>query len=241
MKFLQVLKSWLIGHQTAPTSTREKFYASLAAFLAILALVGEVNYVSSGMLSSLLVVASMGASTFLLFVVPHSPMAQPWPLMGGHLISAAVGVLCAQWIPNPALATAAAVSVSIFLMYWLQCLHPPSAATAMIAVLGGPTIHAMGWKFCYEIIAVNAGTILLMALVVNNLIPGRRYPHRHHAHHSHGSMPQVQGVVRYAELQEDDFRWALKNMDDYIDVSEEDLVDLYELAVKHAAKRLKDK
>ena len=31
---------------------------------------------------------SMGTATFLLFAAPHSPMAQPWPLLGGNLVSA---------------------------------------------------------------------------------------------------------------------------------------------------------
>ena len=55
----------------------------------------------------------------------------------------------------------------------------------MIAVLGGPEVHALGWQFCYEIVAINAGTMLVLAVLLNALIPGRRYPmfHSHHPHH----------------------------------------------------------
>lgn len=222
--------------RAAHTPLREKLFSSLAAFAAILLLVNEIHYVSNTMTFSLLVLASMGASAFLLFVVPHSPMAQPWPLVGGHVLAAAVGIACAAWIDNAALATALAVALSIFFMHWLHCLHPPSAATAMIAVLGGPEVHALGWQFCYEIVAINAGTMLVLAVLLNALIPGRRYPmfHSHHPHHEKYASEQHAPT---AQLSEQDFNWALGRMDGIVDVSPEDLIDLYEFAVEHAQAR----
>jgi CBS-domain-containing membrane protein len=212
---------------------RESIYSSFASFIAVLILLVVVHYASFGGAFSLLVLASMGASAFLLFAVPHSPMSQPWPVVGGHFLSSVIGVACAQWIDSPALATATAVAISIFAMHWLQCLHPPSAATAMIAVLGGPEIHAIGWQFCYEVVVINAGTMVLLAIMFNNLIPGRRYPllHSHHPHHAQFTDSDLKP---YAELKEDDFKWALGQIDGVIDVSTEDLVDLYEFAVEHA-------
>lgn len=91
-----------------------------------------------------------GASAFLLFVAPHSPMAQPWPVICVHLASAFIGVACAHWINSAPLAAAIAVLISIFVMHILHCLHPPSAAT-----VGGPEVHAIGWQFCYEVVAFN--------------------------------------------------------------------------------------
>lgn len=215
---------------------REKVVASVTACLSILFLLLFVEYVELGLPFKMLVLASMGASAFLLFVAPHSPMAQPWPLMGGHLLAAFIGVACARWIGNPALAAAAAVLLSIFVMHILHCLHPPSAATAMIAVLGGPEVHAMGWQFCYEVVAINAGLMLALAIILNNLVPGRRYPmlHSHHVHHQQ-FVPQQH--LQHPELLEADFKWALNQMDGLIDVSAEDLQDIYEFAVERAQAR----
>jgi len=210
---------------------QEKIVSASASFIAILLLVVSVNIATTGGVLTLLVLASMGASAFLLFVVPHSPMSRPWPVIGGHVVSALIGVACAKWIHNPALATATAVAVSIFAMHNMRCLHPPSAATAMIAVLGGPEVHAIGWQFGYEVVAINAGIMVVLALVINNLVPGRRYPLLHSHHRQHGEFVKNS---QNATLKEDDFKWALAQMDGVIDVSEEDLVDLYEFAVEHA-------
>jgi len=236
LKFKQLIGNMLAGYKSAHTPLREKLVSSVTAFSAILFLLLFVQYAIYSLPFKLLVLASMGASAFLLFVTPHSPMAQPWPVFGGHLVSALAGVACAQWVGNVALAAALAVLFSILAMYFLHSLHPPSVATAMIAVLGGPEVHAIGWKFCYEVVAINAGLIVLIAFVLNNLVSGRRYPmrHSHHAHHARFSQAEHKGLPA---LEEDDFKWALSQMDGFIDVSAEDLVDLYEFAVERAEKR----
>lgn len=151
----------------------------------------------------------------------------------GHFFSAAVGIACAHGIRDPALASATAVALSILMMHTLQCLHPPSAATAMIAVLGGPEVQAMGWQFCYEVVVINAGIMVLLSMVINNLIKNRRYPMMH-AHHPHHKDFATSNHLPFPELNEADFQWALSQMDAVIDVSSEDLVDLYEFAAEHA-------
>ena len=102
----------------------------------------------------------------------------------------------------------------------------------MLAVIGGASIHHLGWGFAI-VVGLNAGALLLSALVINNLIPGRRYPLRHTHHPHHAQFAQAEGL----RLTEKDFSWALDQMDGVIAVSEEDLVDLYEFAVEHAQKR----
>lgn len=233
MRLRTLLTIFSVDYQSTHIPLRDKVISSVAAFLAMLILVEEMKFMSLGISLNHLVVASMGATTFLVFVAPHSPMAQPWPIIGGHMISAVIGVACALWIDNVPLAAAMAVSLSIFAMYWLHCLHPPSTATTLTAIFGGAEVHALGWQFCYEIVAINVATIVLIALIINNLIPNRRYPllHSHHPHHE--EFKQVNHTY-YPKLKEDDFIWALSQMDDFIDISEEDLVDLYEFAVERA-------
>ncbi|HSG93405.1 MAG TPA: HPP family protein [Methylotenera sp.] len=88
-------------------------------------------------------------------------------------------------------------------------------------------------QFCYEVVAVNADLMVLLAIILNNVVPGRRYPmlHTHHAHHSQFSQQQ------HSELLEEDFNWALSQMDGVIDVSAEDLVDIYEFPLERAQTR----
>lgn len=235
-KLKELIQAVLLGYQPGHAGLREKLISSVTACGSILFLLLIVQYVELGLPFKMLVLASMGASAFLLFVTPHSPMAQPWPVFAGHLVSAFIGVACAQWIHSAPLAAAVAVLLSIFMMHVLHCLHPPSTATAMIAVLGGPEVHAISWQFCYEVVAMNAGLMVLLAIVFNNMVPGRRYPmrHSHHAHHNE-FLRQHQ---HHSGLLEEDFKWALSQMDGLIDVSAEDLVDIYEFATEHAQNRM---
>jgi CBS-domain-containing membrane protein len=113
----------------------------------------------------------------LLYGAPRSPLAQPRNLVGGHVVSALIGVLCWKLFQDfPVLAQSLAVATSIALMHLTRTLHPPGGATALIAVIGGPQIHALG--FLYALIPALLGSLILLAvaLVVNNLPRTRRYP-----------------------------------------------------------------
>ncbi|CAE6843728.1 hypothetical protein R75461_07148 [Paraburkholderia nemoris] len=123
-----------------------------------------------------LLVAPMGASAVLLFAVPASPLAQPWSIIGGNIVSATVGVACAGWIADPVGAAALAVSLAICAMFALRCVHPPSGAVALTAVLGGPAVHALGYRFVAEPIAIQS-VMLLCAAIVYHAATGHRYPH----------------------------------------------------------------
>lgn len=121
-------------------------------------------------------IASMGASALLMFAAPASPMAQPWTLLGGNLVSALIGVSCAHWIASPDLAAAMAIALSIGAMYPLRCLHPPGGAVAITAVLGGPGVSDMGYHFVFSPVLLNSILLLLLALLIHR-IAGRRFPH----------------------------------------------------------------
>ncbi|MEQ1598685.1 MAG: HPP family protein [Methylotenera sp.] len=209
--------------------------SALSAFAAIGILSVFMQSISSSSTFSLLVLASMGATACLIFSAPHSPMAQPWPVFGGHLISAMIGVACAQFITNISIAAATTVALSIILMHLMRCLHPPSAATALIAVLGGEKIHALGWEFCYKVVLVNVCIILLSAFAISKLLANKRYPINHSHDLNQNPHPENKTFLTpHPPLSAHDFKWALEQMDGIIDVSEEDLIDLNILAVEHA-------
>ncbi len=215
------------------TSVAEKLRSSLAGGIAILLLTLALHYLPQAGFP-LLIVTSMAASATLLYATPHSPLAQPWNLVGGHLFSAIAGWMCSLFIPDQTLAAGAAVGSAILVMQFLNCLHPPSAATALMMVLGSTQFHDMGWLYTLYIVAANAGISLLLALAINNLLPGRHYPM--------GASP-VQSAPKpapFISLEQADFAWALQQMDSVIDVSEEDLAEIYKLALVRAQTRAGD-
>lgn len=157
-------------------STSEILWSWLGAFLGIgaVALLGQRFFPGT---DNLLMIGSFGASAVLLYGAPRSPLAQPRNLVGGHLVSAAVGVLCFQLLShNPGLAAAMAVSFAIALMHLTRSLHPPGGATALIAVVGSERIHDLGYLYLLAPVGVGVSILLLVALVVNNLSADRRYP-----------------------------------------------------------------
>jgi CBS-domain-containing membrane protein len=124
-----------------------------------------------------LIIGSFGASAVLLYAAIHSPLAQPRNCFGGHVLSALIGVLCFKTLGDITwLAGSAAVSISIAAMLLTNTLHPPGGATALIAVIGSPVIHDLGYFYAVVPVAIGALVLLLVALVVNNIAPNRKYP-----------------------------------------------------------------
>lgn len=151
-------------------------WLSAAGGLAGLAAVIAISQAELGTAGAAGLVASMGASAVLLFAVPHGPLSQPWPVVGGHLISAAIGVLCAKLVPEMALAAPLAVGLAIGAMHYLRCIHPPGGATALSAVVGGEAVHQLGFQYVITPVMLNTLVLLLVALLFNYPLRWRRYP-----------------------------------------------------------------
>ena len=169
------LQAWV--PRTTPVSLKERSRSALGALIGILA-TGWICRMAVGAGTSLpILVAPMGASAVLLFAVPSSPLAQPWSLIGGNLVAALVGVTAARLIPDPFLAAAVAVGLAIGLMMTARCVHPPSGAVALTAVLGGRAVTDLGYGFVLWPLGANSLLLLAVALLFNGLA-GRNYPHR---------------------------------------------------------------
>lgn len=124
-----------------------------------------------------LLIGSFGASAVLVYGALKSPLAQPRNLVGGHLLSAVAGVVCAQVFgENIALAAPLSVALAVGLMLATRTLHPPGGATALVAVIGGEKIRALGFLYPFVPVAAGACILLLVALAVNNLSRHRNYP-----------------------------------------------------------------
>ncbi|MFZ5522743.1 MAG: HPP family protein [Pseudomonadota bacterium] len=157
-------------------SNEEMLWSWIGAFLGIAA-VAWVNQLFLAGFDRTLMIGSFGASAVLVYGAVRSPLAQPRNLIGGHVLSAIVGVLCWKLLgQNLWLAESVAVATSIALMHATRTLHPPGGATALIAVIGSPEIHQMG--FLYVLVPATVGPLILLAvaLLVNNVPASRRYP-----------------------------------------------------------------
>ena len=220
---------WLAAFVPAPVSVsrREIALGCLGALLGVFCAAWLSHRLLAGF--NPWFVAPMGASAVLLFAVPASPLAQPWSIIGGNVCSALIGVTCAAHVDDVALAAALAASLSIVAMFALRCLHPPSGAVALTAVLGGPAIKALGYAFVLWPVAIDS-LLLLMAALLFNVSARRRYPHR-----APPPPPGRDATATGVTLQ--DLHAALQARGDLLDVNEDDLQELFLQAARHARER----
>lgn len=215
----------LIGFTSRSVSHRERLITSFGGFCGILG----VYFVSSSLLEAqgaAMIVASMGASAVLLYAVPHSALAQPWNVIGGHLVSAVIGVSCARFVPDMLLAAALSVGFAIAAMHYLRCIHPPGGATALSAVIGGPMISALGYSYVLQPVLINCIVILGITIVFNALFDFQRYP----AMTAKSGMQTPGHDDHYPPIAHADLVYALSQIDTIVTVSEEDLLTIYQLA-----------
>ena len=218
-------------------SIKGKLLSVLSSFIAILA-VAWVTQTLSISAAYPIIVASMGASAVILFIIPHSPLAQPWPLVGGHLISAIIGITCAQLIADTIFASACASGASVFAMLLLRCLHPPAAATALTPILAGGPFNFMNYSFVLMPVGINVAIMLVMAIVINRWVLRYEYPI---VPHKADNKKHKQGVMiqpsQRTGISEQDLEQALENMDMFMDISTGDLSKLLTDAQKQSFKR----
>lgn len=162
---------------------KEQFWSFLGSFIGI----GLISYSQSQQFlhqDVVYLIGSFGASSVLVFGIIESPFSQPRNLIGGHLISAFIGVTVELLLPNTMfLAAPLAVSLSIVVMQITKTLHPPGGATALIAVISSGQIKDLG--YWYVLSPVLSGVLILFftALIFNNMTSVRRYP-AHSTYHN---------------------------------------------------------
>ena len=226
---------WLkaLGIELSPVSHRERLASALGGFSRHFL----VYAVSKAMLDdgvSPIMLFSMGSTAVMLFAVPHGPLSQPWPLLGGHLVSGLIGITCLRYIPSATLAGSLGWGFRSASCTTLRCLHPPAGATALAASLGNETVRTMGYGFVVAPLMLNVldhargggGVQLRVFLAPLPGVPDAAI----------GAAGRATGG--YAAISHEDFVYALTQMDSFIDVSEDDLLRIYELATgrqRHAA------
>jgi CBS domain-containing membrane protein len=206
----------------SPMSWREGVFSALAAGIAI-SLNAWISHLLLPGDYRIYLAASMGASTILALVVYHSPLSQPWAIIGGHLAGAVSGLLAVTLIADPLLACMLAMTLTVLIQVPSRCLHAPGGGTALLPILGGAALQSEGFGFVI-VVLLNTLVLVAAALIFNNLLPGRRYPTAFVPR----PIAPVQPIFR-----EEDLLAAMRSMEGYIDVSPEDLERIYEHARDH--------
>lgn len=229
----------LLGIERNTTRNGEKIVSAFGAFFGILAVYWGTRWCfPDGFMhtaGTLIMVTSMGATAVLLFAVPQGALSQPWAVVGGHLLSAFVGVSVQQLFPDQTWTPALAVGLAVGVMHYLRCMHPPGGATALAAVIGGAEIYRLEYFYLLMPILINVVSIMLMAIAFNAFFPWRRYP----AHLTRRKLakPAV-ASERQFEITQEDFSAAMEQLNSYVDITSENLTQLLELAKQHAEKNI---
>ncbi len=181
-------------------------------------------------------IAPVGASALILFALPHSPLAQPWSLLGGYFVATLSAVVASYFLPTPALASVAAVAACAWLMIRFRCLHPPGGALAFLIVF--ENIHTSDqFLQTFLLVGVNALMLLIGALLVNNLVLRRRYPHCRAEPSAKSRGTRDLRPIERTGLSHEDLRAAVRKVDTFLDIQDNDLLRVYNMAVEHAFAR----
>lgn len=228
-----------LGLPTTATPLKDITLASLTSLISTLCVIyfsqiflNTINIAEHVSYNSFVVV-SIAATSVLVFAVPHGALSQPWQVVGGHIFSAFIGVLCWQLLgENLVIAAAFSVSLSILVMSYFRCIHPPGGATALGAVLGGDAIHNLGFVYILVPTLLNCVIILLAAIILNYPFRWRRYPsHSYFKKHSDG---KISPGDRENEITIEDFIKSINDHGSFIDITDEGWIEIFENAKRHA-------
>lgn len=163
---------------------KEQFWSFLGSFvgIGILAYIQSIHFKGN---DAVYLIGSFGASSVLVYGIIQSPFSQPRNLVGGHVISALIGVTVHKFAPDIIwIAAPLAVSLSIILMQITKTLHPPGGATALIAIIGSDKIKDLGYMYVFSPVLIGVLILLITALIFNNITSSRSYP-SHSTYHKH--------------------------------------------------------
>ncbi len=228
-------RPWLLwlGLQRQTVDARERLRDGLGALFGLW-LAGGLTWLATGAAEPWLM-APLGASAVLLFAVPSSPLAQPWPMLVGNLMSALVGVAVYQALGATPLSAALAAAAALALMFPLRCVHPPGGAVAITAVLGSPAVHHLGFGFALVPVALNSALLLAVALAWRRLTrpaPARAPVLHGNRHRTADAAPQDRVGLTLADLDA-----ALRDFNQLVDIDRDALEQLLRQAQVQAWQR----
>jgi CBS domain-containing membrane protein len=206
----------------AGATLRERLLGCLGALIGICVTGLFCSYLFGSHVALPLIVAPIGASAVLLFAVPASPLAQPWPIIAGNTISALVGVTVARFVHDPMLGVGLAVALAIAAMSFTRSLHPPGGAAALTAVIGGPAVASAGFWFPFVPVAINSAILVGLGLVFHRLAR-RNYPHRTVPVAANGHNTADAPPLLRVGFSDEDIDSAIADLNETLDIDRGDL------------------
>ncbi|MGE4322384.1 MAG: HPP family protein [Sphingobium sp.] len=226
------VEGWIFRPRLAGATGLQRLIACGGAALAIMLSYLACKAAALGPAGLPILAASVGASAVLLFVVPSSPLAQPWPVIGGTSLSAMIGIAVGDMVPEPALAGGIAVGLAILVMSLLRCLHPPGGGAALGMAVIAPAFPDAGYAVVIAPFGINSVAIVLCAMAYHRFTR-HSYPHRPGVPASAAPAAPVAASGLHIE----DIDKALVDLGETFDISRADLDLLLNHAELHAKAR----
>lgn len=149
---------------------KQSFHLTIKAGIGGILSIGTIAWLSV-VTDNLLLMAPFGATCVLLFSVPDSPLSQPVNVIGGHLVSTAIGIFLYQYLPLEWWSLALAVGFSITMMAILRVTHPPAGADPLVVFIGG-----FAWDYLLFPVFFGSLLLTLIAWIFHKLPPNTKYP-----------------------------------------------------------------
>ena len=185
--------------------------------------------------TGLFLIAPLGATTFLLFAVPNSPLAQPWSAVIGNGVSALVAITVVLMDLPLVHSAGLAVALAIALMALCRAMHPPGAAVALATVLSEPVVTELGYGFALAPVMLDTALLVGFAIAYNRLT-GRKYPFRQPAEQESQQKAPLPDRHRLG-LTADDLAELLSRFNLSANIGAEDFGRVLAAATEEAARR----
>ena len=104
---------------------------------------------------------------------PEAKPAQPRALVGGHLVSAAVGLVMVKLVGPQPWAAAVAVGLAMIAMHATDSFHPPAGINPLLIV-----VNDRSWSFFVIPVAVGVAILLTFAFLWHNMIRRGSWPQK---------------------------------------------------------------
>lgn len=202
--------------ETNTVSWSERARSTIGVVIGLAGIVCLGLFTTSNGDTSPWIIASIGASAYIVFVLPSSPLAQPWAVIAGSFFSALVALTATYFFQDKVFLIPLSVGLAILVMFVMRCLHPPAAALALLIPLNGFT------DFHFLLFPVLANVVLLVLVgAIYNSLSGKPYPYR----------PKVIANSTPAQkqdrkIEDEEIDAVLARYNQVIDVNKEDLANL---------------
>lgn len=160
------MRDFFRRHQR-PLRLRSILLAGLGTFLVV----GAIAWCDENTALPLLV-ASLGSSCALVFLVPHGPLSQPANVVGGQLVCTLSGLAALAVLPVTWWSVSLAVAVAVIAMALLRVTHPPAGANPIIVMM-----TSASWFDAVLPILVGATAVVVLASLFHRAT-GVQYPLR---------------------------------------------------------------